>query len=442
MPTRSHLYRAELSVLSEMGKVVGQLLDAQNPLDRVFEILSKHLAVKRGIIAVADDKAGNLELEACFGLRALEKKRIMQSLDKEALSSIFDSREPFILQNDRTKPLVLNSGVRPDAMERHDIALLGAPFIHSDVLCGVVCADALFSPEVALSEGIRFLTIVAEFISNFILLSRKVKEKERDLRNRNRALLREVSEGYNNFVMVCKSKPMVKIQELIETVAQSNSSVIVIGEPGTEKPLTARSIHQLSRRVDGPFDKLNCSVASQDLLDSELTSGFDKAMGGSIFLDEVASLPTALQARLLSLLKEKGCEGREGKRKQNETVRVITAVNQDLALNVGEGGFREDLYYRLNVFPIHIPPLRERKEDISVLVDIFLQKAAREYGREQTFSPRALKTLERHSWPGNTKELEHTAGLLAILAEDKMIDVDLPAFQLITRTFRPRREVL
>lgn len=431
MPMRLDIYKAELNVLSEMGRIIGRLLEADDPLDRILQILSKHLAMKRALIALVESDTGVLSIRACCGLRSQEKKRIIQSLDKGVMKRVMDSGQSFFLRNGSADPVLLDKGVKLGTLKKEDIALLGASIVASREFVGIFSVDRLFGSEISCAEDIRFLHIIADFISQFILLNQNMKEREGGLKNQNRSLMKEVSEGYNNFVIVCKSKPMIKLQELVEIVATSNSPVMLIGEPGTEKTLVARAIHQLSRRADAPFIKVNCARMPEAFMESELILGFEEAVGGAVFLNEIDALSIASQAKILSLLRDKGCESRETEKKQNETVRIMAGTGEDLSFRVREGAFREDLYYRLNVFPIQVPPLRERRDDIPVLADLFLQKVAKEYGRKLSFTPRAFRVLEEHTWPGNMRELEYMAGLLAVLADEQEIDWNLPALLLM-----------
>jgi Nif-specific regulatory protein len=237
---------------------------------------------------------------------------------------------------------------------------------------------------------------------------------------------------------------MLVVQRQMERVAPSKASVLLLGESGTGKTLVAKTLHDLSTRFGAPFVKINCASLPENLLESELFgyergafSGavkakpgrVEQAEGGTLFLDEVGELTPPLQAKLLRFLQEKEFERLGSTRTRNVNVRVLAATNKDLAFSVAEGTFREDLFYRLNVFPIHVPPLRERKEDIPDLLFHFLDKISQEYGRQVRISNAAMVLLAAYDWPGNVREMENLIERLVIMVDGDEIDPSLlPAF--------------
>ncbi len=264
-------------------------------------------------------------------------------------------------------------------------------------------------------------------------LEGKRLERERDL------LQEAASEGFSCDSMIAVDPRMKKVIELARKVAPTNATVLITGESGTGKELLARCIHGNSRRRERVFVAVNCAALAPTLIESELfghekgaftgagtqhAGRFERADGGSLFLDEIAELDAHLQTKLLRVLQERTFERVGGKRLFSVDVRVIAATNRDLGEMVGSGGFREDLYYRLNTFPIEIPPLRERPDDVVALAKNFLARAAREFGKpELTLTEAALERLARYRWPGNVRELQNLMERLAILC-DRQIDAD------------------
>jgi len=262
------------------------------------------------------------------------------------------------------------------------------------------------------------------------------------LRKENILLKREIESraGFVNFIG--KSEAMQRIFALIQKVAETNSTVLITGESGTGKELVARAIHDNSSRRNGPFVTVNCGALPETLLESELfgymkgsftgaTSNkqglFEAAHGGAIFLDEVSSTPPALQVKLLRVLQEREFMRVGGTADIKVDVHVVAASNKDLLAEVAKGLFREDLYYRLNVIPIHLPPLRERKEDIPLLIDFFLGKYSKRYGESlqpRKIDPNALKILMNYEWPGNVRELENVIERLMILSSGDTIGLE------------------
>jgi two-component system NtrC family response regulator len=240
--------------------------------------------------------------------------------------------------------------------------------------------------------------------------------------------------------MIGKNPNMKTVYQLIEKVAPTPSSVLVTGESGTGKELVARAIHNMSDRKDSPFISVNCAALSESLLESELfghekgaftdaismrKGRFELADTGTLFLDEIGEMPVALQAKLLRVLQERAFERVGGNTTLEVNVRIITATNKDLKDEVEKGKFREDLYYRLNVIHIHLPPLRDRVDDIPALVNHFLDKNARRLNRDGLeISPEALRLLVSLPWEGNIRELENTIERAAILCEDNRIEAE------------------
>jgi two-component system response regulator HydG len=261
----------------------------------------------------------------------------------------------------------------------------------------------------------------------------KIENKNRlgRLEEQNIFLQQELAHGYNE--IIGQSKPMQEVFSLVERVARQDSAVLIYGESGTGKELTARAIHRSSQRKDQPFIKVNCAALNDNLLESELfghekgaftgalrqrKGRFELADSGTIFLDEIGDISPAMQVRLLHVLQEKEFERVGGERTLQVDVRVITATNRSLMELISEGKFREDLFYRLNVIPINLPALRQRKDDIPLLAVHFLQKInSRRY-----FSGEAMTALQTYSWPGNIRELENIVERLQVISTDDEIN--------------------
>src|SRR3989475_2756167 len=269
---------------------------------------------------------------------------------------------------------------------------------------------------------------------------RMVVHKELDvsrLREENRSLREALGEKYSHPNIVAGSAKMQEVLAIVERVAPTNSTVLLGGESGVGKDLIARVIHEKSRRASGPFIKINSTAIPENLLESELfgyekgaftgassskPGKFELADKGTLFLDEIGDVPPATQAKLLRVLQEREFERLGGTRTVKVDVRLVAATNRDLRAALAEGTFREDLYYRLNVVPIDIPPLREHKEDIPDLVNLFLARQADESARKITsVSPEAMKILMNHHWPGNVRELQNIMERAAALASGPVL---------------------
>ncbi len=277
-----------------------------------------------------------------------------------------------------------------------------------------------------------------------VLLLRKAEERER-LSRENRQLRTQLKSGGREpetglGEMVARSAPMNELFRTIRKIAEYKTTALVEGESGTGKELVARALHRLSPRASAPFIAVNCGAIPGPLLESELFGHrkgaftdanrdrkglFEEATGGTLFLDEIGELPLGLQVKLLRVLQEEEIRRLGDTQDIKVDVRVVAATARDLAAEVKRGGFREDLYYRLNVLALHIPPLRERREDIPLLVDHFIHRMNARMGLAITgTSPEALRVLVQFDWPGNVRELENTIERAMVLCEGAQIDVD------------------
>jgi DNA-binding NtrC family response regulator len=260
-----------------------------------------------------------------------------------------------------------------------------------------------------------------------------------NLREENRSLREALGKRYEFKNIVARSAKMQEVLATVERIAPTNSTVLLGGESGAGKDLIARAIHQHSRRASGPFVKINCTAIPENLLESELfgyekgaftgavsskPGKFELADKGTIFLDEIGDVPGTIQVKLLRVLQDREFERLGGTKTLKVDVRVVAATNQDLRAALEQGSFREDLYYRLNVVPINIPPLRERKEDIPYLVDHFIERFARGSGKAiRGITPAAQKALMEFHWPGNVRELENIIERAVALSAGDTLDL-------------------
>jgi DNA-binding NtrC family response regulator len=294
----------------------------------------------------------------------------------------------------------------------------------------------------AMKEGaVDFLTKPLDDPETLLVLVRRVVENKGKARDYI-SLKESVSAGLPPEDLIFAGKSMNKVRELVSTVAATTANVLLYGESGTGKELVARIIHLLSPRSRDGFIPLNCAAVPENLLESELfghekgaftgavqarQGKFELARGGTIFLDEIGEMPQALQAKLLRVLQERTFERVGGSREIKADVRVIAATNRNLQLEVAEGRFREDLYYRLNVFPIRLPPLRERIDAIPELVEYLVRRFSRRDGKKiEGMEREALAAMKAYAWPGNVRELQNVIERAVILATDSIKPAHLP----------------
>src|SRR5215208_462722 len=277
-------------------------------------------------------------------------------------------------------------------------------------------------------------------VDEFLVVVSRALEHQR-LRTQHRYLISERDAEFNHYGIVGRSRRMQEVIETAKVVATSKSTVLITGETGTGKEMVARAIHYHSAQREMPLIKVNCAAIPETLLESELfghvrgaftgatankKGKFALADGGTIFLDEIGTMSPALQAKLLRVLQEREFEALGSERTQRVDVRVIAATNRDLRQMVTDGRFQEDLYYRLNVIPIHIPPLRERRDDVPVLVEHFVAKHAQRAGKRiDGLEPGVIEALQAAEWPGNVRELENTVERAVVLSPTATIGPDV-----------------
>jgi Nif-specific regulatory protein len=306
----------------------------------------------------------------------------------------------------------------------------------------VLTVDRLFGEEVSFEEDIRFLTVLATLIAQFLTLHQAIVKKEAKLLEENASLKARLHQVHGGHFIIGHSKPMQEVFSIIAKVASSKVTVLLLGESGTGKELVARAIHEGGNRKDQPFIKVNCAALPETLLESELfghergaftgahavrPGRFELADCGTIFLDEIGEMPLSLQAKMLRVLQEKQFERIGGSKTFTVDVRIVAATNVSLEEAVARGQFRADLYYRLNVVPVQLPPLRDRREDIPLLFSHFLAKSNERNGKKLNITPELLDFFLGYPWPGNIREMQNLVERMVILAEgDRLTLADLP----------------
>ncbi|WP_353116839.1 sigma 54-interacting transcriptional regulator [Nitratidesulfovibrio sp.] len=429
------LQSLKLKALYAISQVFDRALDLEQALEEVLRVLSETLSMKRATITLPDRETGQLVIAASHGLTPAERGRGVYRLDEGVTGTIFQTARPYIVRDVRTDPLFLDrTGARK--VEKGKISFLGVPILKQGTPIGVLNVDRLFSDEVSTSEDVEFLGIVATLVAQFLSLNEQLNERVATLRRENVKLRTQVLDERGDYI-VGRSAVMLDVQRQIERVAPTKATVLLLGESGVGKTLIARLLHNLSDRMVHPFVKVNCASIPETLLEAELfghekgaftgaanvrAGRFEEAHRGTIFLDEIGELPPAIQAKLLRVIQDREFERLGSNLTHRVDVRIVAATNRDLALLSEQGRFRQDLYYRLCVFPIRVPALRERPDDVERLLNHFLAKAARDYRRVITLAPDALDLLRRHEWPGNVREMENLIERLAILSESGQID--------------------
>ena len=335
------------------------------------------------------------------------------------------------------EPRFLNRTGAPREKDGQELSYLSVPIKLENTVIGALSVDRIYDENAAPQEDLRLYAIIASLISQAVKLRQWAQEERQRLIEENLRLTEELKDRFRPSNIIGNSNVMQEVYDLIAQVSESDATVLIRGQSGTGKELVAHAIHYNSLRAAKPFIKVNCAALPESVIESELfghekgaftgavssrKGRFELAHGGTLFLDEVGDLSAALQIKLLRVLQEKEFERVGGIETLKVDVRLIAATNIDLEQRIAERKFRQDLYYRLNVFPIHIPPLRERKTDILLLADFFVEK----YGRNSHKNVRRISTpaidmLMAYHWPGNVRELENCIERAVLLSRDGVI---------------------
>lgn len=431
----------ELTVLNEISNALNSSVELKDVMKKVLAILHKKMGMERGTLTLLDSRSGELLIEEAYGLDAQAIERGRYRIGEGITGKVVQCGEPIVVPNVGNEPLFLNrTGARGD-IKKSNIAFICVPIKLDQKTIGALSVDRLFQGDVSLEEDVRLLTTIGSLVAQVVrihLLHEKARER---LASENLRLKRALKKKFHPANIIGESKRMSDVYASIELVSQTKATVMLRGESGTGKELVAHAIHYNSERADGPFIKVSCAALPETLLESELfgyekgaftgavgskKGRFELAHRGTLFLDEIGDIPMGTQVKLLRVLQEKEFERLGGTQTIRVDIRLITATNKDLEKEVREGKFRKDLYYRLNVVPIFLPPLRERREDIPLLVSHFLEKTNRENNKNIRYiSDEAMEYLMNYSWPGNVRELENVIERAVVMCQSDTITADL-----------------
>ena len=424
-----------LSALLEVSQALGSTLDYNAALEKVLEILDRELGMKRGAISLLDEKTRDLSIQFAHGLSETEIRRGRFRLDEGITGKVAASGKPIIVPQISKEPLFLFR-TRKRSVTQED-SFICVPIKDRRQTVGTISITFPFKTGSNYDDSVKLLSIVASMIAQGLRLADLVAQEKAQLTEENTLLKRELQDKYDFRNIIGTSKEMREVYEQIAQVAHTNTTVLIRGESGTGKELVAHAIHYNSPRSGKPFVKVNCAALPESLIESELfghekgsftgaigrkKGRFEMAEGGTLFLDEIGDLSPAMQVKLLRVLQEREFERVGGVETVKVNVRMITATNVDLEQAVQGGSFRSDLYYRLNVFSIYMPPLRERRADVLLLADHFLEKYGRQNGRSiKRISTPAIDMLTSYHWPGNVRELENVIERSTLVCEGNVI---------------------
>ena len=415
----------EVAPLALLADINAELVGARNSragLQRALEILAHRRRVLQASVVLKDPDSDQLQIAASEGLTA-EGQRATWAIGEGVTGRVVQTGRPVVIPQISQEPMFLHRTGRRKRSGRSDTSFLCVPIPGDRKAIGAFNVDLAFRKDRNYDQDLQLFRVVATMIGQAIRLKQMVEAERQRLLDENAHLKEELKERYDFSHIVGTSGPMRQVFEQIARVASTNTTVLIRGESGTGKELIAHAIHYSSARARKPFVKVSCAALPDSLIESELfgyergaftgatarkKGRFELADGGTLFLDEIGDVNLSTQVKLLRVLQEREFERLGGTAAIQANVRLVAATNTDLEKAIAAGTFREDLYYRLNVFTIFVPPLRERKTDILLLADHFLEKYAIEHGRNiKRISTPAIDMLMAYHWPGNVRELQN-----------------------------------
>lgn len=424
----------ELEILYKVSQAMAHQHDVSMLLNEVLDVLETEMGLSRGTLALRKGDSDIFEIEASRGLSSEEQKRGQYKLGEGVTGTVAKTGKATYVPDITKDPNFLD---RTKTRKNSQIAFVCVPIIHQRQVIGTMSIDRPIASEAELKRDLNFLKLLADLLAEAVSSIMEQIEERESLSAENRLLRQQLGDQYhpNNIMGNCSS--MRTIYEQIAQVAESTATVLIRGESGTGKELVARAIQSISPRKSNAFVSVNCAALPENLIESELfghekgaftgafqqrKGRFELANGGTLFLDEIGDISPSVQVRLLRILQEQSFERVGSDKTTKVNVRIIAATSSNLEEAIQNGKFREDLYYRLNVFPIHLPPLRERRSDIMLLADYFVKKYNKLYNKNiKRISTAAINMMMAYHWPGNVRELENCIERSVLTSQDDVM---------------------
>ncbi|MBD3347216.1 MAG: GAF domain-containing protein [Chitinivibrionales bacterium] len=433
-----------VSVLYHIARVLGAGGDLEKIMVNVLEILEIHAGMNRGMITILSKDNTELILDVAHGISEPDRRRGRYRPGEGVTGKVLQSGKPIVIPKLKDEPAFLDRTGARSNLESSNIAFLCVPVKAKGNVIGTLSVDRVTNGNKdKLENELDFLEAVGDLVSQLVLERRESNERISELEKENLELRRSLEDMGRPREMIGNSSTMREVFRQIAQVSSSPTTVLICGDTGTGKELVARAIHQKSPRKDGHFIAVNCASLPESLLESELfghekgsftgavsrrIGRFEAANNGTLFLDEIGEMTPSAQSRLLRAIQEKEIQRVGGLDSVKVNVRLICATNRDLENDVKEGVFREDLYYRVNVFTIVLPPLRNRGADILLLADHFAKKYSTIHSKKiSRISTPAIDMLSSYHWPGNVRELENVMERAVLVAGSNSVEGhDLP----------------
>jgi Nif-specific regulatory protein len=421
----------KLTTLLQVSQALSGTLDLKAALIEVFDVCARHHDVVRALVVLAHKETRALTIEASLNLgRTTQPPRAGEGV----LGRVIETGRQAVVPRASAEPS-LAALLKTDG--GHELSVISTPIVLDRQAIGALAVAVKFLPDRNFDRTAKFFGIVGSMIGQAIKVQRLVAHQHRRLVTENTRLKQELREGYDFSAIVGTSGPMQRVYDAVAQVARTNTTVLVRGESGTGKELIAQAIHYNSPRARKPFIKVSCGALPNSLIEAELfgyekgaftgaqerrKGRFELAQGGTLLLDEVGDIDPATQVKLLRVLQTREFERLGGTDPVTVNVRLIAATNKNIEQAIAHGAFREDLFHRLNVFTIFVPPLRERKPDVLLLAEHFLARFASEHGKDiRRIATPAIDMLAAYHWPGNARELQNVIERAVLVCDGHVV---------------------
>ena len=456
-----------ISLLAEVSRALNYTSDINKVLRNILSIMSEHMNMVRGVITIINRDTNEIVINESFGLTEQEQARGRYMPGEGIIGQVVKTGKSRVVPRIDEEPEFLDRTGSRNRIDSEHLCFVCVPIKAGNEVIGTLSADRPVPDSRApngrhqkmqtgndpVDDLVNLLSVIATMISQAVKIMQLAQEEQHIEHPEGADVSKAPFSYYRNETVqteepeytdkkrpaniIGSSKAMISVFRMIDKIAPTNATALILGESGVGKELVASAIHYKSHRADKPFIKFNCAALPESIIESELfghekgsftgatanhEGRFERAEGGTIFLDEIGELSLTIQAKLLRILQEKEFEKVGGSKSMKADIRVIAATNRDLENEIENGKFREDLYYRLNIFPITVPPLRERKSDILMLADYFVEKYnSLNFKGVRRISTRTIDMFMRYHWPGNVRELENCIERAVILSEDNVI---------------------
>jgi len=429
---------ADLVVVHEAVKLIGQAATPEIAISSILRLMSQMLGLNRGRVLLPVPGGDALRIRYSYGLTDEERARGTYGIGEGITGTVYTTGQPAVVQNVDEEPNFLFRAVDRATLPPETVAFIAVPVMDGDIPMGVLGAHRIRLRPRSINADLVILRILATLIAQMLKINALIDERTSRLAEENKELKDALDQQQEGHGILGESQAIRDALRQVLRVADTGVTVLLTGESGTGKERFAQILHLNSSRKDNPFLAINCAAIPEQLLESELfghergaftgasamkMGKLELAKGGTLFLDEIGDMNLELQSKLLRVLENKVIQRVGGVKDIPVDVRIVAATHKNLQQAVNAGSFRMDLFYRLNVFPLHLPPLRDRDGDIRILVRHILLKANQEYGRNTILSKGVMTRFEGYNWPGNIRQLENVVKRAVLIAQDGVITV-------------------